>query len=110
VSACLSAGARHVLSTLWRVESEASMVLMVEFYRRLQRGLAPAEALKQAQSFLAHAKRETLYDWFTEALALIPDTAVQPLLRVRQEKFEQPGAEQPFSHFYFWAPFTITTL
>ena len=110
VSACLSAGAGAVLSTLWRVESEASMVLMVEFYRHLQQGLPPAEALKQAQGFLAHAERATLYDWFSEALSLIGDSAMQPLLRSRQATFEQSGPEQPFSHPYFWAPFTITTL
>ena len=51
VSACLSAGAGAVLSTLWRVESEASMVLMVEFYRHLKQGLSLAEALKRAQRF-----------------------------------------------------------
>ena len=110
VSAFLSAGARYVLSTLWRVESEASMVLLVEFYRNLNNGMPPGKALQQAQSFLANASRQTLQNWFTNALTLVSDPVMQVLIRERQDFFSQPGPAQPFSHPYFWSPFTLTGL
>ncbi len=110
VSAFLSAGVRTVLSTLWRVESEASMVLIVEFYRNLRQGMTPALALKQAQYFLSEANRQTLHTWFTNALTLVTDPVMQVLLRERQEAFAGPGVEQPFNHPYFWSPFTLTGL
>ena len=43
------------------------MVLIVEFYRNLSQPMPPAEALRQAQIFLANANRQTLHDWFTDA-------------------------------------------
>ncbi len=110
VSAFLSAGARYVLSTLWRVESEASMVLIVEFYRNLGQGMTPAAALRQAQSFLAHANRQTLKNWLSEALELVTSSSMKRLLRQRQKDIESSELDQPFSHPYFWAPFTLTGL
>ncbi|MGB5916883.1 MAG: CHAT domain-containing protein, partial [Phormidesmis sp.] len=110
VSAFLSAGARCVLSTLWQVESEASMVLIVEFYRNLDKGMTPAAALRQAQSFLAHADRQTLKNWLSEALELVTSSSMKRLLRQRQKDIESSELDQPFSHPYFWAPFTLTGL
>ena len=110
VSAFLSAGAKYVLSTLWRVESEASMVLIVEFYRNLSHQVPPAEALQQAQGFLATANRQTLHNWFTDAISLVSDPVMQVLLRERQDFFAQPGPDCPFRHPYFWSPFTLTSL
>ena len=108
VSAFLSAGVRTVLSTLWRVESEASMVLIVEFYRNLNQGKTPAAALRQAQSFLAYADRQTLYDWLGNVLTLVTSSSMQRLLRERQQTLKASELAQPFGHPYFWAPFTLT--
>lgn len=50
----LSAGAARVLVSLWEVGDESTAVLMERFYRGLfQDGLAPAAALRRAQSSMA---------------------------------------------------------
>ena len=45
----LMAGARTVAASLWTVDDACTAVLMAVFYRALRAGLAPAEALRQAQ-------------------------------------------------------------
>lgn len=52
------AGAKSVLSSLWRVNDEVSAKLMILFYQALASGLPKVEALKYAQSRLAGGKIE----------------------------------------------------
>ncbi len=49
VRAFLSAGADHVLATLWPVEDRTTAVLMKNFYRELAAGRSEAMALSNAQ-------------------------------------------------------------
>ena len=45
----LYAGAKRVISSLWRVSDDATRILMTEFYRNLSGGSGAAEALRRAQ-------------------------------------------------------------
>ena len=53
VRAFLVAGAARVLASLWPVDDAVTAVFMDHFYRALQRGLAPAQALGDAQTAVA---------------------------------------------------------
>ncbi|MCH8931398.1 MAG: CHAT domain-containing protein [Proteobacteria bacterium] len=61
----LYAGARTVISSLWRVEDTATAEFMKHFYRSLmQNGAAPAEALRYAQLKMARSQRwQQPYYW-----------------------------------------------
>jgi CHAT domain-containing protein len=47
--AFLAAGAKVVVSSLWSVSDESTVLLMKEFHRGLHDGLAPAVALRDAE-------------------------------------------------------------
>jgi CHAT domain-containing protein len=51
--AFLYAGSQRVVSSLWKVDDEATAELMKHFYRRLHKGASPGLALRGAQSDLA---------------------------------------------------------
>lgn len=55
--AFLSAGARNLLVSLWRVEDQSTADLMVAFYRRLLQGEPPAQALREAKLQLIAEER-----------------------------------------------------
>lgn len=53
VRAFLAGGAARVLARLWPVDSAVTAVFLDHFYRALQRGLTPAQALGDAQTAVA---------------------------------------------------------
>ncbi len=77
----LVAGSRAVVSTLWKVNDEASADLMVSFYRHLLHAEAsPAEALRLAQlEVLASAQTSAPYFWAGFSVAGAPATVLRPL-------------------------------
>lgn len=63
-SAFLYAGARGVVSGLWRVDDTATAIFMSEFYRAIAAGKETAQALQQAQLYLLHQTEYTApYYW-----------------------------------------------
>jgi CHAT domain-containing protein/Tfp pilus assembly protein PilF len=52
--AFLFAGSKRVISSLWKVDDQATAELMKNFYSQLHAGASPAEALRSAQSTLAN--------------------------------------------------------
>ena len=54
--AFLGSGARNVVAGLWNVEETSTVELMAALYRGLAEGLAPPDALRQAQLGLLHSE------------------------------------------------------
>lgn len=52
--AFLFAGSKRIISSLWKVNDEATKELMKNFYSKLHTGVSPAAALQSAQSTLAN--------------------------------------------------------
>src|SRR5207248_4858503 len=58
------AGARSVVASQWKVADESTATLMVAFHRKLRRGLAKDEALRQAMATVRQQPRTALpYFW-----------------------------------------------
>ncbi|MGA9381376.1 MAG: tetratricopeptide repeat protein, partial [Phormidium sp.] len=73
VSAFLSRGVSQVVSTLWTVQSDASALVMMQFYH-LRQQKSDVEALNQATRWLRDATATNLAQWYQEILQeLEPD-------------------------------------
>jgi CHAT domain-containing protein len=122
--AFLRAGVRSVISTLWRIESAASMLFVTYFYKILLAGQPPATALKAAQTFLKTASYTQLLEFIEEGRQLIQNgehpnaTALNlmledqiELLRSNQQQACTMGkSEYPYGDPYYWAAFSLSGL
>ncbi|MBE9053845.1 tetratricopeptide repeat protein [Nostocales cyanobacterium LEGE 11386] len=110
VSGLMSRGVPHVVSTLWTVESSASALVMIEFYRRLQLDKSPVTALAEATAWLKDLTAVELTKWYENLLNnLHPDE-----LRVRAylatylyRSSKMIPDKKLYSHPYYWAAFAI---
>lgn len=103
-AAFLEAGAAGVVGSLWPVDDGSTMLLMEQFYRRLLVGIAPAEALRQAQRALRTMTRQQVSEYFKAHLSTDTDWA-----RIGHERLP---AGKPhtciYADPYHWAGFTFT--
>jgi CHAT domain-containing protein len=97
-SGLLQAGVGGVVATMWRVPDRATAMLMIEFYRRWRwDGVAPPQALREAQQWLRDTTNGQKADLYGQALAdgagWLParaGTELVPALRVQ----DPAGREQ----------------
>jgi CHAT domain-containing protein len=68
--ALIYAGTPTVIASLWRVDDEATSVLMQQFYTHLQEGMGKAEALRQAQ---IDVRKDFPHPYFWAAFVLMGD-------------------------------------
>ncbi|MGK7928462.1 MAG: CHAT domain-containing protein [Spirulina sp.] len=109
VSGFLRAGATHVLSTLWTVQSFATTLLVVTFYQNLHSGQSPATALKNAQSWLKTATKTDLQTWLDDAIATLQqDFSFKRLLEIRRQNIDTMESDRPYAHPYYWSAFTLS--
>ncbi|TAG60647.1 MAG: CHAT domain-containing protein [Oscillatoriales cyanobacterium] len=101
-SGFLYAGASSVVSSLWRVNDLSTAFLMIRFYQNIQKRVAVALALNQAQLWLKNLTKGDLETWIENQLQLKP--AVRMDLRHRLYKLEEDA--QPFKSPFYWAAFS----
>ncbi|WP_017720115.1 CHAT domain-containing protein [Kamptonema formosum] len=112
-SAFLSRKVASVASTLWSVQSDASFLVMVEFYRR-RRDKSDIEALNEAARWLREVTAEELLQWYSQLWAELPATekTVIPFIMTAIEQLEAAikidPTRKPYAHPYHWAAFTIS--
>jgi CHAT domain-containing protein len=92
-------------------------LLVIDFYRRFQAGLHPAQALGEAQQWLCtltypklaeeYATLANLIDGCSQDFAEYLETEAC-LIRRNIDKIE--SSQPPFGDPYYWAGFTITGL
>jgi CHAT domain-containing protein len=113
-TAFLQAGACCVIGTLWRVPDDATMLLIVRFYREMfESGRSTAEALRNAQLWLRDAdaaelskcvRRIRLRDSTDHNCASNLENLDADL---QTWQTWQPDAH-PFENPYFWAAFALS--
>lgn len=116
VSGFLAVGATHVASTLWQVDSQATALLLIEFYRNLRKNNAvPAIALQEAQEWLRTATYDILGEWYKEWASEFPERhqrAIQRFLETQATRQKELAIiepnKRPYEHPYYWAAFTGT--
>jgi CHAT domain-containing protein len=102
----MAAGVKAVLVSLWEVQDFPTACLMVQFYKYLQVGNTPHEALKQAQVWLKGITNDELREWMRREKLPLKSMEKQNLMNwLRQE--QQQGNSYPFRHPYYWGAFYL---
>jgi CHAT domain-containing protein/HEAT repeat protein len=120
-SGFLFGGTRSVLSTLWRVDSLATSLLLSKFYRlHIAEGMRADRALRDAQRWLRdRAGRRDVMSAIDAAIADLVsardealhdrsnvfDELIEGLRRARAARSALPKS---FAHPYYWAGFTVS--
>ncbi|MCT7949129.1 CHAT domain-containing tetratricopeptide repeat protein [Ancylothrix sp. C2] len=114
VSGFLSSKASYVLSTLWQVQELSAALIMIEFYREINKDNPPIIALKNAQNWLRTVTLEKLAQWCEELASEIGedndsyDTLIAQANQAKQQIAIMGKDDTPYKHPYHWAGVIIT--
>lgn len=113
--AFLTAGARSVVSSLWKVDDAATSLLMKEFYKNhWERGLSKSESLRQAQlrvlkdASMIRMQREDLIAQLHRTLPGMSDDELKQVL-VRNSRGLVPGFTEDIDEFAETGQFAETS-
>ncbi|MEB3295760.1 MAG: tetratricopeptide repeat protein [Synechococcales bacterium] len=112
VSGFLYSGVAQVISTLWLVESAASALVMIEFYRR-RSDRSDAISLAEAIQWLRGLTRKSFETWCTARLAELPPNLPRERrsrikLTLDQTRLQWNTIEEDVQNPYSWASFTLS--
>ncbi|MDZ8107123.1 MAG: tetratricopeptide repeat protein [Nostoc sp. DedQUE12a] len=111
VNGFLNQGVPHVVSTLWTVESSASALVIIEFYRRLQPDKSAVTALAEATLWLKELTAGELTKWYEDILNNLHPEEVRIRAYLATQLYrnsKMPSDKKLYNHPYYWAAFTIT--
>lgn len=105
--ALIAAGTPSVIVSLWSVDDQATIFLMLRFYQDLQILKSPALALRNAQCWLLNCTRKDIETWFSDHQAFFAPILKRPTLRYQLKRYLNAFAEDayPFQNPHFWAAF-----
>ncbi|MEH2081973.1 MAG: tetratricopeptide repeat protein [Nostoc sp.] len=110
VTGFVSQGVPHVVSTLWSVESSASALVMIEFYRRLQPNKSATTALAEATRWLKELTAGEITKWYEDILNNLhpQEVRIQTYLATQLYRNSKMASDKNlYNHPYYWAAFTI---
>ena len=114
VSGFLSSKASYVVSTLWQVQEISAALIMIEFYREINKDNPPIIALKNAQTWLRTVTLEKLAQWCEKLASEIGedniyyDTLISEANQAKQQIAIMGKDYTPYKHPYHWAGVIIT--
>jgi CHAT domain-containing protein/Flp pilus assembly protein TadD len=111
ISSFVSRGVGNVIGTLWTVESQATALLMIDFYKRRKQNKSEAKALAEAIHWLKELTVQQLKETYESLIQqLLPDELqINVFLETEVYRLGKMKADQKlYEHPYYWAAFTHT--
>ncbi|MCX6593146.1 MAG: CHAT domain-containing protein [Acidobacteria bacterium] len=105
--ACVAAGARTLVLSLWKLPDFSSAVLMVKFYENLRDGYGRCDGLLAAQDYVRGVTIDELREsWLTpEVIDQLAGGDEGEKTDLIEDYVDRPGDFRPFSHPRYWGAF-----
>ena len=110
VNTFLCQGVTNIVSTLWVVESTATALVMIEFYRRIKAGKSAANALTETTQWVQNVTALELTKWYQTLLNELPveGLRIRAHLATLQYRISKiPFHKKPYNNPYYWAGFIV---
>ena len=110
VNTFLCQGITNIVSSLWVVESAATALVMIEFYRRIKAGKSAPRALAETTQWLQNVTALEVNRWYQDLLNKLPVEGLRiraHLATLQYKTSKITPYKKLYSHPYYWAGFII---
>lgn len=108
VSAFLDRGVSYVVSSLWTVNEITTSLLMIYFYRQIEKGKTPKIALARAKKWLINLTYRKLERFYRFSFSQLSEGDSSRIILEAYLKSIENNQDKLFDHPYYWAGFIIT--